>query len=478
MIRLNSRNHGATPERSRSHRAAPFAWRSGMLIVLFLAVLVSGYDVVQALSSVTLSDLQPLDWAAGQRLLVIAPHPDDEVLAAGGLIQRTLDSGGQVRVVIVTNGDAQPLAPLVVDHKIRATQADYVRMGRQRQLESLAALRTLGVDPDAVAFLGYPDRGLYALWLSNWREAAPLISPYTRAARSPYENTFDPGAEYLGADLYNDLLRILMDFHPDVVVLPHPEDTHPDHDATSSFARLALVEYLSATGAEPPRVLAYLVHYEGYPLPRGDSPGKALLPPAPLTRGGAGWLTYSLNREEQGRKQTALRAYSSQIRMMRGYLKSFGRANEIFFEMPPMEMPRVGFEDAGTFEGKQDVEIGLPEPQRERFERLMLPAADLVGLKVVRLEDVLCFWAETRAPLNSRLDYRITLKLPDGGTLTASRQDGLVLFAPRQFGVCYTLEDLGHPDGIGFSAESRYRGTLDRTAWSFLRLLYDEQAPR
>ena len=34
----------------------------------------------------------------GERLLVIAPHPDDETLGAGGLIQRVLSAHGTVRV--------------------------------------------------------------------------------------------------------------------------------------------------------------------------------------------------------------------------------------------------------------------------------------------------------------------------------------------------------------------------------------------
>lgn len=49
-----------------------------------------------------------------QRALIIAPHPDDETLAAGGLIKSVLSRGGQVKVVMVTNGDGQPLAPLVL----------------------------------------------------------------------------------------------------------------------------------------------------------------------------------------------------------------------------------------------------------------------------------------------------------------------------------------------------------------------------
>src|SRR5689334_9969241 len=39
-----------------------------------------------------------------ERLLVIAPHPDDETLGAGGLIQRVRANDGQVRVVLITAG--------------------------------------------------------------------------------------------------------------------------------------------------------------------------------------------------------------------------------------------------------------------------------------------------------------------------------------------------------------------------------------
>ena len=41
----------------------------------------------------------------GERLLVIAPHPDDETLGAGGLIQRVVSAHATVRVVLVTAGD-------------------------------------------------------------------------------------------------------------------------------------------------------------------------------------------------------------------------------------------------------------------------------------------------------------------------------------------------------------------------------------
>jgi len=43
----------------------------------------------------------------GKRLLVIASHPDDEILGCGGLIGRVKEAGGQVYVLIVTVGSAE-----------------------------------------------------------------------------------------------------------------------------------------------------------------------------------------------------------------------------------------------------------------------------------------------------------------------------------------------------------------------------------
>ena len=40
-----------------------------------------------------------------ERVLIIAPHPDDEVIGCGGVILNYLEQGSDVTVVIVTNGE-------------------------------------------------------------------------------------------------------------------------------------------------------------------------------------------------------------------------------------------------------------------------------------------------------------------------------------------------------------------------------------
>jgi N-acetylglucosamine malate deacetylase 1 len=52
-------------------------------------------------------NLVPLELAAppGERLLVLAPHPDDDVFGAGGVLLKAIKLGKMVHVVYVTNGD-------------------------------------------------------------------------------------------------------------------------------------------------------------------------------------------------------------------------------------------------------------------------------------------------------------------------------------------------------------------------------------
>ena len=38
-------------------------------------------------------------------ILIVAPHPDDEVLSSGGLIQKAVKSGKSVHIIYLTNGD-------------------------------------------------------------------------------------------------------------------------------------------------------------------------------------------------------------------------------------------------------------------------------------------------------------------------------------------------------------------------------------
>ena len=93
----------------------------------------------------------------GLRVIVFVPHPDDESLAAGGLMQRVVNNGGEVRVVFVTNGDGYPEAVRrQLGHPPRSSH-DFKEYGKIRHDEGLQALCELGVPP-RLDFPGFPRR--------------------------------------------------------------------------------------------------------------------------------------------------------------------------------------------------------------------------------------------------------------------------------------------------------------------------------
>jgi LmbE family N-acetylglucosaminyl deacetylase len=136
--------------------------------------------------------MPPLEVDAAARLVVVSPHPDDEVLACGGLIAHHAARGGEVVVIAVTDGEAS-----------HAGDASWPpeRLAVARRAERLAGLACLGVAAESVHSLQLPDGGITA-------HRATLAERLKMALR--------PG---------------------DIVVSTWAFDGHPDHDATGAEAR-------------------------------------------------------------------------------------------------------------------------------------------------------------------------------------------------------------------------------------------------
>ncbi len=94
-----------------------------------------------------------LDLKAVCRAVIVAPHPDDEIIGATGLIQALRRQGSMVRVIVVSNGAAS--------HPNSGAWPPERLIAARRQ-ESLSALRRLGVTRQHVTFLGLPDGNLSA----------------------------------------------------------------------------------------------------------------------------------------------------------------------------------------------------------------------------------------------------------------------------------------------------------------------------
>ncbi len=91
---------------------------------------------------------QPHTTARAQRILVIAPHQDDETLGCGGLIARHRAASRDVQLLFVTDGAAAYRD---------AIESQRAALRSRRQAEALAAAEALSVPADAIHFLDTPD---------------------------------------------------------------------------------------------------------------------------------------------------------------------------------------------------------------------------------------------------------------------------------------------------------------------------------
>jgi LmbE family N-acetylglucosaminyl deacetylase len=124
---------------------------------------------------------------SGTRVLVFAPHPDDEVFGCGGALADLVERGARVDVVLVTDGAAGA-----------RNEEERGRIASARLVESRRAFEALGggtVHPG-----GIPDRGA--------SERIPEIEAL--------------------------LARWLVEAAPDLVFCPSPVETHPDHRAVAA----------------------------------------------------------------------------------------------------------------------------------------------------------------------------------------------------------------------------------------------------
>jgi LmbE family N-acetylglucosaminyl deacetylase len=288
---------------------------------------------------------QPLEIGARERLLVIAPHPDDETLGAGGLVQRVVARGGSVRVVLVTAGDGYVEAVTHATGEPRPRPAEYIAYGERRLREARAALRELGGHV-RLQVLGFPDGALEQLLHAYWRRSHPEPSPTTGAREPPYPEAFPRDVAYDGADLRRELVHLLRDAQPTIVAFPDPLDRHPDHRATGFFTLLAIGSW-TKEGTPLPRLLAYLVHWPDWPPgwddrePPPDAARRDLTLPADLPARGEERVALVLGEREVRTKAAALARYESQREVMRPFLAAFVRRDEPFTAITADEVEHV-----------------------------------------------------------------------------------------------------------------------------------------
>ncbi len=283
----------------------------------------------------------PVADLAGPRLLVIAPHPDDETVGAGGAIATARRRGWSVTIVYVTSGDGfwqavrKPGGPFPAPSEMQA-------YGQRRVAEARRASERLGVPASDVVFLGFPDGSESNLWSENWDASNPRRAT-NGATAVPYPFALRPGAPYSGSTLESQLEQVIRKARPTTVLLPDPADVNRDHWAVAAFSQAALAR-TGFSGLS----LTYLVHRSDFPAPLGLRPTARLAPPKTLDGGPTRWLTLPLDRPEVDAQQAALAEHKTQLRADRRLVESFVRTNALVGIDAPATLRAVASAGAGA----------------------------------------------------------------------------------------------------------------------------------
>lgn len=366
-------------------RRARFSWRriapAAAAVLLVLGGLRYGLPLWLVRRANMGESSRPLPLMAApsprDRVMVLAPHCDDETLACGGLIAKAVQAGAQVRVVLLTNGDGFRYAAERLFEEIEVPPGDYLKMAAERQRESVDAVSALGLAARNVTFLGYPDGGTAQMWLRYWYPGNPYTSPHTRDSRNPYPNSLRPGVPYCGRSVIEDLKTVIAGFKPTVVFCPHPNDNHLDHWALYCCTLAALHE---AKMLDRVKLRLYLVHRGDWPQPQGLHPSLAMSPPGKMIGLGTRWQSLPLGRGLARRKRLAIMRYHTQILVTRRFLLSFARSSELFGALPvgylPLVKPGTIKVDGRTGDWR-GIAPAIPDPVQDQGPVTAVPSADL-----------------------------------------------------------------------------------------------------
>jgi LmbE family N-acetylglucosaminyl deacetylase len=264
--------------------------------------------------------------ARQDRVLIVAPHIDDEAIGAGGYAIDALANGADVYVVFLTAGDCNRFSARLMYKTLDPTASNYLGVGNARIGEARAAMHLLGIPRDHYFVLGYPDRGLRTM-VDN--PGAIVRSKATRENSVPYADAVTPRAEYSYASVMRDIETVIAKVQPTTVIAPVPFDLHPDHSAAAEITDAALDELQLH-----PKRLGYLVHTTRSRIHTAfvKMPKRALLPPARMQA--FSWATYGLTAAVQKTKTDLLMTYKSQRPYVFLLRNAFVRKNELFFVYP------------------------------------------------------------------------------------------------------------------------------------------------
>jgi len=135
------------------------------------------------------------------KIIVFAPHPDDETFGCGGTIAKRISEGYDVLIVVMTDGRYSFLKVLGIDSDPTPEELKEIRKEEVKR-----ATRILGVPEENLIFVDFIDDTLE----DNEKEAE------------------------------NKVFGILSENRPTEVFLPYKRDGHPDHRVTYRIVKSSI----------------------------------------------------------------------------------------------------------------------------------------------------------------------------------------------------------------------------------------------
>jgi LmbE family N-acetylglucosaminyl deacetylase len=392
-------------------------------------------------------DVKPLKaFSPEDRILILAPHPDDEAIGAGGIIQEAKRLKIPLKIIYLTNGDNNEPSFIINQKRFVIRQKAVLQMGELRAQEAINAGAFLGIRREDQIFLGYPDWGTEDIFTSFWREQKPYKTWLTRVKAVPYKDAFSVGSPYVGDSILKDLKKIIKDFKPTKIFVSHPFDLNRDHRAFYLFLQIALWDLEGKISQ--PEVYAYLIHWQNWPTPRGYKLRLSLVPPKQLTSDGEGWTSFLLKEGDMERKRKAIYFYKTQISYNPPFLFTFARRNELFAENSFINLPANNVEitpsEFGTISYSRDDKFfvikfkwdsKIEKPDQARIFLLGYSKdVHFANLPKVRLN------IDFKDKKISASEQRSTINIPDAVMEERLKQQEMVIRIP--------LHILGDPDYV------------------------------
>lgn len=256
-------------------------------------------------------------------IVVFAPHPDDEVIGTGGVIQHALAAGKRVRVVFSTSGDGYPRAAARLAGKAveELEPEDFIRLGETRRAEAVEADALLGLSKSDLVHLGFPD-GAFTSVLGATGQT-PIAAPLTGLDASP------TGAPYTRSAALGVFSDVLSESGPSEIYVTAEADEHGDHSATYRVVRDAM----QTTGSKA-RLLTFVVHagHDTWPDPGPQYETKTIN--GVVHPRGVSWpppIRIPITDHEVEVKRQALMKHASQWALDHAYLGTFVKSEEVFW---------------------------------------------------------------------------------------------------------------------------------------------------